>query len=110
MHDPTVIQRLVNAKYQHTLGRNELAKRTESGAGEAVKDFHDALETFMMTILDVVTVAGGKTRWMPFHEYPAAIEKQTGKPFAQTSVVTEVNDLRVPYKHRGVLPNPAAVR
>ena len=105
--DSTLIRRLVLCKYAFVRGKNELAKNSEISTWEAVRDFHDAIETYMVTIADAVGITGRKIR---FNEYPGEIERKTGLPFVHDKIVDEINDLRTPYKHRAIYPNPKAVR
>ena len=87
-------------------GQHELAKGTETGAFNAIREFHDALEIFLVVIADSVGVT---KRTVRFHEYPGEIKNASGIEFVLGKIVDEVNDLRTPYKHHGTRPNPKAV-
>jgi hypothetical protein len=100
--DPTITRRLVNAKYFYHSGRTELSKNTEVGAYQATINFHDALETFLICIADAVGVS--KSRKFKFSDYPGEISNASKEPFSHPGVVDEINDLRVPLKHRVFTP------
>lgn len=105
--DETIVKRLLMSRYQCELGMSELGKNTDVGAWQAVVHFHDALETLLITIADSLSVP---RRRIAFLDYPAEINKQSDTNFRHAKMLEEINDLRVPIKHRAIYPNPEAVR
>lgn len=55
---PSVVDRLLLARFELEGGRAELASNTEPGAFKAIKTFHDALETFFVALADHLWLQG----------------------------------------------------
>ncbi len=104
--DADVVQRLQMARYTFELGFLELSKGTDLGANQSVLQFHDAVETLLVTIADHVGVA---QRRVEYHKYPTEITK-SGRSLLHAKVLDEINDLRVPAKHRGRYVTQAMVQ
>lgn len=103
-----LLDRLVCAKYLFESGTQLLERGAPYAAGLAVLNFHDAVELVLRTIAEGVG-ASVKERATLF-ETMDEIDKASGKALPYRVELSQLNRVRVQFKHAGLVPRDDVAR
>ncbi|MGB8062769.1 MAG: hypothetical protein WCF26_12800 [Candidatus Sulfotelmatobacter sp.] len=103
---PDIRKRLLYAKYLLSRAKKDQNDRNELAVAACLLLMHDATELLMLAGTDHLGI-GSNWKFMEFWEKV----KQSGhKEPGHKTPMSQLNDMRVSLKHKGILPRPQSVR
>jgi hypothetical protein len=103
---PDIRKRLLYAKYLLSRAKKDKNDRNELAISACLLLLHDATELLMLAVTDHLGI-GSKWGFMEFRDKG----KQSGRKGPGHKVpMSQLNDMRVSLKHKGILPRPESVR
>jgi hypothetical protein len=98
-------RRLVHAKYILERASSIQAERNEMSVSISVLLMHDAVELLMLAVLDHLNAPANSKR--EFKDFWSLVKQATGKDAPDRIPMDKLNQIRIGFKHKGALPNPA---
>jgi hypothetical protein len=103
---PDIRKRVLYAKYLLSRAKRDQNDRNELAVAACLLLLHDATELLMLAATDHLGV-GSKWGFMEFWE---KVKQSDHKEPGHKIPMSQLNDMRVSLKHKGILPRPQSVR
>lgn len=106
MNSNKFIERLNYTKYIYETGIELLAKGTSITDAMSILFFHDASEHFLLIVADKLGISTNKVSFLNYWEKVESKKKH----LPNKNDMSKLNQMRVSFKHHGILPNPDECR